>query len=129
MTEQRLGIGTKIRVDVPEARGFLNHPARMVASAVAVLLVGLWIAWWVASSRRNMLVQGHRTWVPLVQPFLACDFVMHIDPLRTPLCPRRQTSTSNPTTGTAPCSPTRRWSCERSAGWPGSQPGPPCEFG
>ena len=52
--------------------------ARARGSALALGLIGLWVAWWVASERADSMVLARVTWVsPLA--FLAGDFKVHID--------------------------------------------------
>jgi len=127
MTEQRLGIDTKIRVDVPEARGFLNHPARVLASVVAVLLV-------VCGSpgglpARDEYARPRTPNLGAVGPAVSGMRFRHAHrPLRTPLC-HGANLYFQPDDWNCALFRIRRWSCERSAGWPGSRPGPPCESG
>src|SRR5205823_798342 len=58
--------------------GRRGHGAGTALSATALGLIGLWVAWWVASARRDHLVLGRLTWVPTL-PVLAGDFRVHID--------------------------------------------------
>ena len=50
----------------------------VIATVLALGLIGAWIAWWVASIRQDSLVLGRSTWVPTL-PFLAGDYKVSID--------------------------------------------------
>jgi len=63
-----------VRVERDRAKGL----SRTVGLALVVGLIGLWVGWWVASSRRDSMVFGTSTWVPPLS-FLAGDFKVHVD--------------------------------------------------
>jgi hypothetical protein len=69
---------TKIAQDPGPRRTGRPRAARAAATALGLAAIGLWVAWWVASVRRDALVLGRLTWV-LTLPFLAGDFTVNID--------------------------------------------------
>ena len=70
-------IGIEPRRPGPAGAG-PRRSARIFGSALALGLIGLWVAWWVASERADSMVLGRVTWVPPLS-FLAGDFKVHID--------------------------------------------------
>jgi Glycosyltransferase family 87 len=51
---------------------------RASAWVLGLILLGIWCLWWVNSVRKDRLVSGQRTWIP-VFPTLACDFIHNLD--------------------------------------------------
>jgi hypothetical protein len=50
----------------------------LVATLLALALIGAWVGLWKKSMRRDTMAYGQLTWIPAL-PFLAGDFKVHID--------------------------------------------------